>query len=142
MKTIYEKGAKALFRLYFRFFHNITIEGMENIPKNPDKLIIISNHESLLDGLIIWTYLDLRFKIVVDRIRAQEWLLKPFMQNKYTIQIDSMNPYSLKGVIEKVNQGMPLLIFPEGRITRTGGIMKIYEGTALPLIRQAQEYSL
>jgi acyl-[acyl-carrier-protein]-phospholipid O-acyltransferase/long-chain-fatty-acid--[acyl-carrier-protein] ligase len=129
MKIIYEKGAKALFRLYFRFFHNITIEGMENIPKNPDKLIIIANHESLLDGLIIWTYLDLKFKIVVDRVRAQELLLKPFMQNTYTIQIDSMNPYSLKGVIEKLNKGIPLLIFPEGRVTRTGGIMKIYEGT-------------
>jgi acyl-[acyl-carrier-protein]-phospholipid O-acyltransferase/long-chain-fatty-acid--[acyl-carrier-protein] ligase len=129
MKIIYEKGLKALFRLYFHFFHNITIKGRENIPDNPDKLIIIANHESLLDGLIIWTYLDFRFKIVVDRTRAQEWLLKPFMQNTYTIQIDSMNPYSLKGVIEKVNQGMPLLIFPEGRITRTGSIMKIYEGT-------------
>jgi len=65
----------------------------------------------------------------VDRTRAQEPLLKPFMQNAHTVQIDSMNPYSLKGVIEKVNQGIPLLIFPEGRITRTGGIMKIYEGT-------------
>jgi len=129
MNIILEKSARALFRLYFRLFHNITIEGRENIPENPDKLIIISNHESLLDGLIIWTYLDLKFKIVVDKIRAQEKLLKPFMQNSYTIQIDSMSPYSLKGVIEKVNQGTPLLIFPEGRITRTGGIMKIYEGT-------------
>lgn len=129
MNIILEKSARALFRFYFRFFHNIKIEGSENIPKSPGKLIIIANHESLLDGLIIWTYLDLKFKIVVDRTRAQEWLLKPFMQNTYTIQIDSMNPYSLKGVIEKVNQDIPLLIFPEGRITRTGGIMKIYEGT-------------
>ncbi|MCX5804525.1 MAG: AMP-binding protein [Proteobacteria bacterium] len=129
MNIVLEKSARALFRLYFRFFHNINIEGIENIPRNPDKLIIISNHASLLDGLIIWTYLDLKFKIIVDRIRAQEKLLKPFMQNSFTVQIDSMNPYSLKGVIEKVNQGTPLLIFPEGRITRTGGIMKIYEGT-------------
>jgi acyl-[acyl-carrier-protein]-phospholipid O-acyltransferase / long-chain-fatty-acid--[acyl-carrier-protein] ligase len=128
-RSVYEVIARAIFKLYFRLVHHITVEGLENVPKNPDKLIVIANHESLLDGLILWTYLDLKFKIIVDRTRAQEPLLKPFMQNAYTVQIDSMNPYSLKGVIEKVNQGTPLLIFPEGRITRTGGLMKIYEGT-------------
>ncbi len=139
MNIILEKSTRAVFKLYFRLFHNITIEGRENIPKNPDKLIIISNHESLLDGLIIWTYLDLKFKIIVDRVRAQEKLLKPFMQNSYTVQIDSMSPYSLKGVIEKINQGTPLLIFPEGRITRTGGIMKIYEGTGFAAYKTGAE---
>jgi acyl-[acyl-carrier-protein]-phospholipid O-acyltransferase/long-chain-fatty-acid--[acyl-carrier-protein] ligase len=139
MNIILEKSTRAVFKLYFRLFHNITIEGRENIPKNPDKLIIISNHESLLDGLIIWTYLDLKFKIIVDRVRAQEKILKPFMQNSYTVQIDSMSPYSLKGVIEKVNQGTPLLIFPEGRITRTGGIMKIYEGTGFAAYKTGAE---
>jgi len=129
MNIFLEKSLRIFFRFYFQVFHRIKIEGRENIPKNPDKLIIISNHESLLDGLIIWTYLDLKLKIIVDRTRAQEWLLKPFMKNSYTVRIDSMSPYSLKGVIEKVNQGTPLLIFPEGRITRTGGIMKIYDGT-------------
>ncbi len=129
LRTVYEEGARALFKLYFHLVHNITIEGRENVPKSFDKLIVIANHESLLDGLLIWTYLDLKFKIIVDRTRAQEWLLKPFMQNEYTVQIDSMNPYALKGVIEKVNRGTPLLIFPEGRTTRTGGLMKIYEGT-------------
>ena len=128
-RKIFEGSARIIFKLYFRLFHRITIEGKENVPDRPEKLIVVSNHESLLDGLILWTYLDMRFKIIVDRTRAQETLLRPFMQNAYTVQIDSMNPYSLKGIIEKVNQGAPLLIFPEGRITRTGGLMKIYEGT-------------
>ena len=50
------------------------------------------------------------------------------MQNRYTVQIDTLNPYSLKGVIDEVNRGTALLVFPEGRITRTGNLMKIYEG--------------
>ncbi len=128
-RKVFEEAARIVFKLYFYLFHRLTVEGKRNIPEDPGKLIVISNHESLLDGLILWTYLDMKFKIIVDRTRAQEPLLRPFMQNAYTVQIDSMNPYSLKGVIEKVNQGIPLLIFPEGRITRTGGLMKIYEGT-------------
>ena len=51
------------------------------------------------------------------------------MRNDYTVPIDAMNPYALKTVIEEVNQGTALLIFPEGRMTSTGNLMKIYEGT-------------
>jgi len=57
-RPLYEAIARAIFKLYFRLVHHITVEGRENVPKNPDKLIVIANHESLLDGLILWTYLD------------------------------------------------------------------------------------
>lgn len=120
---------KLLLKCYFSLVHRIRIRGTENIPKKYKKLIIISNHASLLDGLIVWAYLDLPLKIIVNRGRAQEWLLRPFMQNEYTVPIDTMNPYALKGIIEKVDHGLPLLVFPEGRITRTGNLMRVYEGT-------------
>lgn len=129
VESLLEKSAKTLFRAYFTLVHGIRIEGLENVPKNSGKLIVISNHASLLDGLIIWSFLDLDFKILVDRVRAQEALLKPFMNNKYTVQIDALNPYALKDVIEKVNGGTSLLVFPEGRLSTTGSLMKIYEGT-------------
>jgi acyl-[acyl-carrier-protein]-phospholipid O-acyltransferase / long-chain-fatty-acid--[acyl-carrier-protein] ligase len=129
IKTIIEKSLRIFLKLYFRFFHNIKIYGQENIPKELKKLIVISNHASLLDGLIIWTFLELDFKILVDRLTAQKPFLKLFMNNNYTVKIDSMNPYALKEIIEKVNNGQPLLVFPEGRISTTGSIMKIYEGT-------------
>ena len=134
-QTIYEEGLRLLCKLYFRTLHRIRIEGMENVPKEFDKLIVISNHASLFDGLIVWTYLRLPFKIIVDRKVAQKWLLKPFTQNRYTVLIDSMSPYSLKEVIRKLSEGTPLLIFPEGRITRTGNLMKIYDGTGFAALK-------
>ncbi len=129
LQAIFEKVARAIFKTYFKLVHRIKVEGRENLPRDLDKLIVISNHASLLDGIILWTYIDLNLKILVNRGRARELLLRPFMQNRYTVQIDTMNPYSLKGVIEEVNRGTALLVFPEGRITRTGNLMKIYEGT-------------
>lgn len=128
-KTIFEKAIKSFLKLYFKIVHNIKIEGFENIPKSFDKLIVISNHASLIDGLIIWAFLDMKFKILIDRTRSKELLLRLFINNDYTVPIDSLNPYSLKDVIEKVNKGTPLLVFPEGRLSTTGSIMKIYEGT-------------
>ena len=135
----YREGLRLLFKLYFRAVHRITIEGMENVPASYEKLIVIANHASLIDGLLIWTYLKLPFKIIVDRNTAKRLLYRPFMQNRYTVQIDSMSPYALKEVIRRVNEGTPLLIFPEGRMTLTGSLMKIYEGTGFAALRTGAE---
>jgi acyl-[acyl-carrier-protein]-phospholipid O-acyltransferase/long-chain-fatty-acid--[acyl-carrier-protein] ligase len=129
LKTIVAEGCRFLFKIYFFLVHRVQVKGMENVPKDPGRLIIISNHESLIDGVVLWTYLDLELKILVSRTRAQQRRFKFFMQNDYTVPLDTMNPYSLKGIIERVNKGVPLLVFPEGRTTRTGSLMKIYEGT-------------
>ena len=128
LRTVFEAAARVIFKTYFNVVHRIKVEGRENLPRTFDKLIVISNHASLLDGIILWTYIDVDLKILVNRGRAQELLLRPFMRNRYTVQIDTLNPYSLKGIIDEVNRGTALLVFPEGRITRTGNLMKIYEG--------------
>ena len=129
LKTIVEEGCRLLFKVYFFLFHRVRVEGLENVPQGLEKLIIISNHESLIDGVLLWTYLDLDLKILVNRARARERRFRFFMQNDYTVPLDTMNPYSLKGIIDKVNKGTSLLVFPEGRMTKTGSIMKVYEGT-------------
>ncbi len=128
LRALFEKSARAIFKIYLKVVHRIRIEGVDRLPRAFDKLMVVSNHASLLDGIILWTYIDVDLRILVNRGRARELLLRPFMQNRYTVQIDTMNPYSLKGVIEEVNRGTALLVFPEGRITRTGNLMKIYEG--------------
>jgi acyl-[acyl-carrier-protein]-phospholipid O-acyltransferase / long-chain-fatty-acid--[acyl-carrier-protein] ligase len=129
IRALSEEGARLFFKSYFRFFHRVVVEGLHHIPEDRRGLIIIANHASLIDGILLWTYLKMDLTIVVDRRRAREFLFRPFMRNWYTVEIDTMNPFSLKGLIEKVKEGKPLLIFPEGRTTRTGNLMKIYEGT-------------
>ncbi len=128
ISTLFYETIRFTVKWYLRVVHRFKITGLDKVPRSFDKLIIISNHASLLDGLILWAWIDLPMKIIVNRGRAQEWLLRPFMQNRFTVPTDTMNPYALKEVIEEVNEGIVLLIFPEGRITRTGNLMKIYEG--------------
>jgi acyl-[acyl-carrier-protein]-phospholipid O-acyltransferase / long-chain-fatty-acid--[acyl-carrier-protein] ligase len=127
-RAFFEETLRIIFKAFFIVCHRVKAAGLENIPREYDRLIVVSNHASLLDGILLWTYLDLDLKILVNRERAREFLLRPFMQNRYTVQIDTLNPYSLKGIIDEVNQGTALLVFPEGRITKTGNLMKIYEG--------------
>lgn len=131
VKALVEKVLKKLVRLYLRLFHRIKITGLENVPGQFDRLLIICNHASFLDAVILWTYLKPNLKILVDLGIARQWFMKLFPVNAHTLPIDSLNPYALKEAIQFVEQGWPLLIFPEGRISTTGGFMKIYEGAGL-----------
>lgn len=135
LRTLFEAGCRLLFKLYFGLIHRARVDGTENIPRTFERLIVISNHASLIDGILIWTYLKLPFKIIVDRRQAERILFRPFMRNRYTVPIDSMNPYALKEVVQWAKAGAPLLVFPEGRMTTTGSLMKFYEGTGFVALR-------
>lgn len=135
LKVLITGCLRRVFKCYFTLVHRIRIEGSENIPRTFGKLLIIGNHASLLDGLIVWTYFDIPLKIIVNRGVSRKWFFRPFMSKDYVVPIDAMNPYALKGVVAEVNRGTALLIFPEGRMTRTGNLMKIYEGTGFVAYR-------
>src|SRR5258708_30374014 len=59
------------------------------------------------------------------------WWVKPFMNLTRAIPLDPMKPMATRTLINAVKAGEALIIFPEGRITVTGSLMKVYDGAAL-----------
>ena len=45
--------------------------------------------------------------------------------------VDPINPFGARHLINAVKSGETLVIFPEGRISVTGALMKVYDGTGL-----------
>jgi len=114
-----------LLRLLFTLLFKTKIEGLHHIDFSR-KTILMPNHVSLLDAIILSLYLPRNVTFVANtKIAAQYSFILRFRKH---ITIDPLNPYSMRQMMRKVNEGWPILIFPEGRITRTGGLMKIYSG--------------
>ena len=114
--------------------------------------IIMPNHVSFLDALLLYLMLPPSVWFVVNtEIAARPWVALALRFCNH-VKIDNRNPYSLRTIINVVRDGNPVVLFPEGRISNTGGLMKMYTGAALiawktsarvyPVILRGPEYSV
>jgi acyl-[acyl-carrier-protein]-phospholipid O-acyltransferase/long-chain-fatty-acid--[acyl-carrier-protein] ligase len=62
---------------------------------------------------------------------AQRWWVKPLLKFVRAFPLDPMRPLATRSLINLVKSGKMLVIFPEGRLTVTGSLMKIYDGAGL-----------
>lgn len=139
--------------LYFllNLFYNIKIKGLENYEQATGKTLIVANNNSFLDPLILGAFLPDDITFVVDGVIAKRFWVKQFLRFTNYIAVDTANPMAVKTIIDQIKKGRKIIIFPEGRITTTGGIMKIYPGpamiaersgaTILPICMQGTQYS-
>ena len=81
--------------------------------------------------LLIAAHLPFKLTFAVNTYMAKKWWIKPFLSLVETFPIDPTNPMSTKSLIKAVKENKKLVIFPEGRVTVTGSLMKIYEGPGL-----------
>ncbi len=122
---------RILCRLYFDTLHGVEVRGLEHYTTG-DKLVIVANHHSYGDAVLISAYLPDSPTFAVYTKTADLWWAKPFLAAVEMFKVDVQSPYSVKRMVEAVrDRGERLMIFPEGRLTKTGALMKIYEGAGL-----------
>lgn len=122
---------KQIFQRLLRACFDVKVSGIENLEKAGPRAVIIANHVSLLDGLLLATFLPGKPLFAVNSIIAEKWWVKPFLALIEAYRIDPTQPMALKGLINRVALGAHCVIFPEGRITTTGALMKVNEGPGL-----------
>ena len=123
-----DEVVKGLGRWLFRRLYGMTVEGEENFRKCGDRVVIVANHTSFLDGALLGCFLPQRAAFAINTHIARRWWVKPAFLLFDLLPLDPTNPMAAKTMVEVVKQGRPVVIFPEGRITVTGSLMKIYEG--------------
>ncbi len=120
---------RPVFRWYFRIFHAVRIEGIGNLPSPAERSVLMINHQSFLDGCLVAAFLPGDIVFAIDTGQAKRfWFLKYILD---VFPVDPASPMAIRSMVKAVRDGRRLAVFPEGRITLTGALMKIYDGPGM-----------
>ncbi len=127
MYSLVKKILTALLRIIYR----VEVHGLENYHQAGDRVLIVANHSSFLDPLLLGVFLPDKITFAINTQISQLWWLKPFLWLSNVFPMDPTHPLSLKNLIQHLKTNTKTVIFPEGRITVTGSMMKVYDGTGM-----------
>ncbi len=137
----------AILKLLFR----VDVRGLEHFHAAGDRVIIIANHQSFWDPFFLAVLLPQKPAFAMNVFQAEKWYFRWIEKIVKLYKLDPTKPMTMKSLITDLREGGRVVIFPEGRITTTGGLMKMYDGTrllidktdatVLPVIFSGLEYS-
>jgi 1-acyl-sn-glycerol-3-phosphate acyltransferase len=119
--------SKILFRLEVR--------GIENFPMKGG-IIIVSNHVSLLDPIIIGAVCSMRSKRINFMAKAELFRNKVFAAfirrlHVFPVNRNQRDIGAIREAIKRLKQGKALLMFPEGRRSKNGELLDVRSGVGL-----------
>jgi acyl-[acyl-carrier-protein]-phospholipid O-acyltransferase/long-chain-fatty-acid--[acyl-carrier-protein] ligase len=126
-----ETVVKSLVRGALRLAYRVEVAGVENMPAPGARAVVVVNHVSFLDGLLLAAFLPGRPTFAVHTRIAAAWWVQPFLRMFDAFPVDPTNPMAAKAMVKAVREGRTLVIFPEGRITVTGALMKVFDGPGM-----------
>src|SRR5438034_3679984 len=118
-------------RVLLRLLYRVRVTGLEHFHQAGARVLIVANHTSFLDAVLMALFLPDPLTFAIDPRIARLWWVRPFLWFVNVLPVDPATPFSTKALIKLLKADGKAVIFPEGRITVTGSLMKIYEGPAL-----------
>ncbi|MGE5469042.1 MAG: AMP-binding protein, partial [Ignavibacteria bacterium] len=120
---------KTFLRFVMKLLFRVEVSGDTAVFDNP-RTLVVANHESFIDGLLIGLFLPVDAVFVVHTQIAARPMFRFLLRFVNHLAVDSTSPLAMKLIVRLVETGRPVVIFPEGRITKTGSLMKVYDGAA------------
>jgi acyl-[acyl-carrier-protein]-phospholipid O-acyltransferase/long-chain-fatty-acid--[acyl-carrier-protein] ligase len=130
-RTMPTSAFRDFLSILFRAFYRLEVKGSENFAKAGPNAIVALNHVSFLDAALALSLLPQDPVFAIDHGIAQRWWVRPFLKITRAMPLDPTKPMATRTLINAVKAGETLIIFPEGRLTVTGSLMKVYDGAGL-----------
>jgi 1-acyl-sn-glycerol-3-phosphate acyltransferase len=120
-----------LFRIWVCICYRMTVKRVG--PRAWGPVIYAANHRAFLDPPMVgmWSPVPVSYFA-----RASLWknpLIGAVLTSGKSIPVERENPgiSSMKGAIDRLRAGVPIMVFPEGTRTRTGRLGRFKDGPAL-----------
>ncbi|MCA9279998.1 MAG: 1-acyl-sn-glycerol-3-phosphate acyltransferase [Phycisphaeraceae bacterium] len=118
-------------------FYRIQVEGREHFPEHGG-VLVIANHQSYYDPPIIGSMLNTRIFAFLARaglfkIPGFGWLISAL--NAKPLSGDGNETRAMREMLRLLEDGWPILVFPEGARTKDGGMVEFQRGILLLLKR-------
>ena len=111
--------------------YRVELAGIEHYHEAGPRVLIVANHTSFLDAALLVAFFPDKLTFAINTGVAQRWWVKPFLRLVDAFPMNPTSPYATRALIRYLQTDRKAVIFPEGRITVTGALMKIYDGTGM-----------
>ena len=116
----------------------VTATGLENLPEG--SCVVVANHSSYLDGVVLTAILPPRFSFVIKREAADMpfvgfLLLSASARSSWTVTDHGGRQRGARRVIQRAEQGHSLVFFPEGTFDETVGLKRFHVGAFIAAVR-------
>ena len=122
---------RRLAAVVFGVLLRVRVDGLEHLRAAGPRVLLIANHLSLVDGLLLFLFLPVTPVFAVSPRTARRWYVRPLLACVDWHELDTRNPAAIKSLTHILREGRAVMIFPEGHNTTTGSLMKIYDGPAM-----------
>ncbi|MEE3003285.1 MAG: MFS transporter [Pseudomonadota bacterium] len=130
-KILSYESLQLIIRTILKICFRVEVKGIEHCLNAGKRVIVIANHVSFLDVPLLGSCLPGKYMYAVHTEIAKRWGISFACSLVKTYSIDPRSSIKTKSLIQEVSEGNRCIIFPEGRITTTGSLMKVYDGVAV-----------
>jgi 1-acyl-sn-glycerol-3-phosphate acyltransferase len=130
--------ARAAARLFLRLAGmRLAVQGLDRLPTS--QCVVVANHASYLDGLVLTAALPPRFGFVIKREMANVPLAGLLLNRIGAEFVERFDRHKgaadARRVLRKAAAGQSLVFFPEGTFSRQPGLLKFHAGAFLTAAR-------
>jgi 1-acyl-sn-glycerol-3-phosphate acyltransferase len=108
----------------------VNVEG--DLPKDDHPSVIAANHSSFIDGLLLYVFLRQRVTFVSSTDMEHQFLLGRIMRGFGCVFVDrgraERSAASVEKLVNSIQSGHHVLIFPEGSISNRAGLRVFHLG--------------
>lgn len=138
LKSLRRRVAKGTSRLVFWLTGTpLAVTGLENIPDGAS--ILVANHSSYMDGLLLTAVLPARFSFVIKgemtRVPLAHFLLRRIGAEFVSRTATNKRASDARRLLQLASDGESLAFFPEGTFVAEPGLLRFHSGAFVAAVR-------